>query len=124
MPEEKEAVPEKDDEELESEKLPFANAQVVRAMRKGLSPDKMIKSEVKKAMNLFLEKICIDIAKRMDKFPYAMIDKYMFDAAIEPYEKIYKVQEEKKRIIKHLEAIKADCDRLIRDVNETFGEKE
>jgi len=110
----------KEDEQLESEKLPFANAQVVRVMRESLSSDKMIKAPVKMAMNIFLADICADVSKRMDKFPYAMLDKNMFNSAVEPYKNMAKVVEEKKRIIIHLEAIKADCDRLIRDVDETF----
>jgi len=113
-----------EDTELEEAKLAFANAQVVRVMRKGLSPDKMIKSEVKKAMNEFLEEVCVDVAKRMDKFPYAMLDRHMFDAAVRPYKTMHKVKEEKVRITKHLEAIKADCDRLIRDVEEDFESEE
>ena len=108
------------DDEIEDEKLPFARAQVVRVMRESIAKDKMIKAEVKDSMNLFLADICSDVSKKMDKYPYAMIDRRMFDEAVEPYKTLYKVEEEKKRIVKHLEAIKADCDRLIRCVEETF----
>jgi len=85
-----------------------------------VASDKMIKSAVKKEMNLFLEQVCGDVARKMDKYPYAMIDRRMFDEATEPYRTMDKVVEEKKRIIAHLEAIKADCNKLIRDVDETF----
>jgi histone H3/H4 len=110
------------EEEVNEEKegLAFANAQVVRVMRKSIAPDKMIKSEVKKAMNKFLEEIAADAAARMNKYPYAMIDLRMFEEAVEPYRTLYKVEEEKKRIVAHLEAIREDCSKLIRDVNETF----
>lgn len=117
MAEEKHAA---EEEEEEDASLAFANAQVVRVMRANVAPDKMIKSEVKRAMNQFLETVCADVAKRMNKYPYAMIDRRMFDEATEPYRTLYKVGEEKKRIVAHLEAIKLDCDKLKRDVEETF----
>jgi len=116
---------EKPEQEEEEDGLAFANAQVVRVIRANVASDKMIKSEVKKAMNKFLEQVCADVSKKMNKFPYAMIDRRMFEEAIEPYRTMDKVVEEKKRIIAHLEAIKSDCDKLIRDVDEEFvGEEE
>ncbi|MCK4327389.1 MAG: hypothetical protein KAW41_02830 [Candidatus Diapherotrites archaeon] len=121
MPEE---AKKQEETEEEDDSLAFANAQVVRVMRANVAPDKMIKSAVKKEMNLFLEQVCGDVSKRMDKFPYAMIDRRMFDEATEAYRTMDKVVEEKKRIISHLEAIKADCDKLIRDVEETFKVEE
>jgi histone H3/H4 len=108
------------EEELENGDMAFANAQVVRVMRQAISKDKMIKSEVKKAMNKFLEDICADVSKRMDAYPYAYIDLRMFETAIEPYKRLGRVEGEKKRIVAHLEAIKSDADRLIRDVEESF----
>ncbi|MFC2174271.1 hypothetical protein ACFLQ2_00170 [archaeon] len=117
MPEEEKKTEETEEED---ESLAFANAQVVRVMRANVAQDKMIKSAVKKEMNLFLEQVCGDVSKRMDKFPYAMIDRRMFDEATEAYRTMDKVVEEKKRIIAHLEAIKEDCNKLIRDVDETF----
>ena len=115
-------MPEEKEEHIEEEEegLAFANAQVVRVIRANVAPDKMIKSEVKKAMNKFLEQVCADVSKKMNKFPYAMIDRRMFEEAIEPYKTMGKVVEEKKRIISHLETIKTDCDKLIRDVDEEF----
>jgi len=117
---EEEKQPEEEISEEEEAKLAFANAQVVRQMRKNLSSDKMIKSAVKKGMNNFLSEICADVCRRLDKYPYATIDFRMFQEAIAPYKTLHKVEEEKKRIIIHLEAIKADANRLIRDVEETF----
>ncbi len=114
-----------EEHEEEDEGLAFANAQVVRVMRANVASDKMIKSEVKKAMNKFLEEVCANVSRKMDKYPYAMIDRRMFEEAIEPYKTMGKVVEEKKRIISHLETIKTDCDKLIRDVDEEFvGDEE
>lgn len=118
MPEEEQKTEEQEEEEDDS--LAFANAQVVRVIRANVAPDKMIKSEVKKSMNRFLEEVCADVSQRMNKYPYAMIDRRMFDDATEQYKTMNKVVEEKKRIISHLEAIKEDCNKLIRDVDETF----
>jgi len=119
MPEEEQNVVEEEEEE-EDDSLAFANAQVVRVIRANISHDKMIKSEVKKEMNKFLEEVCADVSKRMDSYPYAMIDRRMFDEATEMYRTLDKVRSEKIRIVKHLEAIKEDCNKLIRDVEETF----
>ncbi len=119
MPKEETKTETHEDEE-EDNSLAFANAQVVRVMRKNIAPDKMIKSEVKKSMNHFLEETCAQVSQKMNKYPYAMIDRRMFDEAVEPYRTMDKVVEERKRIIAHLEAIKSDCDKLIRDVDETF----
>ncbi len=116
------AVAEETEEEVNEEKegLAFANAQVVRVMRKNIAADKMLKSEVKRSMNKFLEEVCGDVSKRMNKYPYAMIDRRMFEDAAEPYRTMDKIGEEKRRIVAHLNAIKEDCNRLIRDVEETF----
>ena len=121
MPEE---AKKQEETEEEDESLAFANAQVVRVMRANVASDKMIKSAVKKEMNQFLEQVCGDVSKKMDKYPYAMIDRRMFDEATEPYRTMDKVVEEKKRIIAHLQAIKEDCNKLIRDVDETFKSDE
>ena len=124
MPED-EKKPIEEEDEPEDDSLAFANAQVVRVIRANVAHDKMIKSEVKKAMNRFLEDVCADVAKRMNSYPYAMIDRRMFDEATEQYRTMDKVVEERKRIISHLETIKVDCDKLIRDVDETFkGDEE
>ncbi len=108
----------------EDVETPFARAQVVRVMRDNLADDKMIKKEVKQGMNLFLGKVCKRVTKKLNKYPYAMIDYRMFEEAKEDYENIEKMEKEKKRVIKHLEAIKGDCNRLITDLEESIGEEE
>lgn len=120
----KEETEEPTDEELEKKNLAFANAQVVRVMKANMAKDKMIKAEVKIAMNKFLEKICADISKKLNEYPYAMIDYRMFKEAIRPYEELEEIEAEKKRIIKHLETLKADADKLIRDIQKTLPEQD
>ncbi len=114
--EEPKMEPKAEEEEIpeeELQKLPFANAEVVRLMKQGLTQDKMIRKEVKIAMNKFLSKIVSKICERLDKYPYVMMEHSMFKEAIKPYENIEAWQLEKDRIIKYLEKIKADCDHLI-----------
>jgi tRNA U34 5-carboxymethylaminomethyl modifying GTPase MnmE/TrmE len=112
------------DEELDKSNMAFANAQVVRVMKSNMAKDKMIKAEVKVAMNKFLEKICSDVSQEMNNYPYVMMDYRMFKQAVRKYEELDEMQEEKRRIIKHLEAIKADADKLIRDIQKTLPDLE
>ena len=119
----KEETIEPSDEELDKD-LAFANAQVVRVMKSSMAKDKMIKSEVKIAMNKFLEKICADVSDRMNSYPYVMMDYRMFRQAIKPYEELEEMNSEKRRIIKHLDALKADADKIIRDLEKSLPEQE
>ncbi|MCD4739686.1 hypothetical protein K8R43_00685 [archaeon] len=125
MPEEEKKVEEEpSDEELEKQDLAFANAQVVRVMKKSMAKDKMIKAEVKVAMNKFLEKVCADISQRMNSYPYVMMDYRMFRQAIKPYEELEEMNNEKRRMITHLAALKADADRMVRDLEKTLPEQD
>lgn len=101
------------EEEEAKEKLPFANAEIVRLMKQNMTPDKMIKKNVKIAMNKFLGDVVARIAQRMNKYPYVMMEYPMFKEAVRPYENIESWQLEKQRIVKYLDKIKADCDHLI-----------
>jgi histone H3/H4 len=109
----KEAITEDDVSDEEQEKLPFANAEIVRLMKQSLAPDKMIRKEVKVAMNKFLEKVLGKICERLDKYPYVMMEYSMFKEAVRPYENMDQWELEKQRVVKYLEKIKADCDHLI-----------
>lgn len=106
--------------EIIEEGLPFATAPIVRIMREELDDDKMIRSRVKREMNLWLGDICKKISRKMNESEYTMVALDDFRTAIEPYELIDEVEEERKRIIIHLERIKEDCDSLIRDVERKF----
>jgi methylase of polypeptide subunit release factors len=102
--------------EEELSKLPFANAEVVRLMKQNLTQDKMIRKEVKVAMNKFLEKIVHKVCERLDKYPYVMMEYSMFKEAVRPYENMDTWELEKERVIKYLDKIKADCDHLIQSI--------
>ncbi|ADP77742.1 conserved hypothetical protein [Methanothermus fervidus DSM 2088] len=102
------------------EKLPFAKAEVVRLMRKYLDDDKMIRERVKIEMNKFLGEIVKNICKELNKYPYTVVEHDMFKECVYPYRNLDRINEEKERMIKHLEAIKSDCDALISEIKRSF----
>ncbi|MGB9938022.1 MAG: hypothetical protein ACPK7O_09915 [Methanobacterium sp.] len=110
--------------EEETENLPFAKAEVVRLMKQNLDSDKMIRERVKVEMNLFLGQILENVCKQLNEYPYTTIEYEMLKESIYPYKNIERINEEKERILKHLDAIKADCDALSLDVRRTLKIKE
>ena len=102
------------------ESLPFAKAEVTRLMKTHLDDDKQIRERVKIEMNRFLGTILANVCKELNKYPYTTIEYEMLKESIYPYENIVRINQEKERILLHLEAIKADCDALSSDVNETL----
>lgn len=111
-------------EEAEDDKLNlvFPTATIVREMKKHVDSGKMIKKEVKIAMNQFLGDIVKDVTKKMNEYPYAMLDYRMFKEASKPYRKAKEIQKEKNRMDKHLDVIIEDCVSIKRDLEEKFGE--
>ena len=108
----------------EAEKLPFAKNEVTRLMRKHLDSDKMIRDQVKVEMNKFLYSILISVCKQLNDYPYTTIEHEMLKECIYPYTNIERFNEEKKRILMHLDAIKADCDALAMDVEKSLKIKD
>ena len=109
-----------EEEAVDESKFSFAMAPVVRVMKDELDKDKMIRGRVKEEMNLWLEKMCRRITKQMNRSEYTMVEVDDFKTAIEPYELVDDVEQERHRIVANLEKIKQDCDSLIRDVNRKF----
>ena len=105
---------------IEESKLPFPRATVTNMMRQYLDDGKQIKGQVKDEMNIWLGKMVERLAKKMNAHPYTYIDYGMFREAVEPYEKLQDVELEKEHIIKQLEAVKSQCDVLIREVDRKF----
>lgn len=110
--------------EEETEDLPFAKAEVVRLMKQNLDSDKMIRERVKVEMNKFLGQILENVCKQLNEYPYTTIEYEMLKESIYPYKNVERINEEKERILKHLDAIKADCDALSLDVRRTLKLKE
>ena len=104
----------------DDEKLPFAKAEVVRLMKENLDDDKMIRERVKVEMNKFLGEVLVNVCKQLNEYPYSTVEYEMLKESIYPYTNIERINEEKIRILKHLEAIKADCDALSMDVKATL----
>ena len=104
----------------EKEKLPFAKNEVYRLMRQNLDSDKIIRDRVKVEMNKFLANILKNVCKQLNDYPYTTVDYEMFKEATYPYTNIERINEEKERILVHLNSIKADCDALAIDVEKTL----
>ena len=114
---------EKSDKGLENEKkekLPFARAEIIRLMKDELSSDKMISERVKVEMNKFLGNILKEVCEELNKYPYTTIDYEMLKECIYPYTNIKHINQEKMRILAHLNAIKYECDALSMDVEKTL----
>ena len=106
------------------EKLPFAKNEVTRLMRENLDADKMIKDRVKVEMNRFLYSVLENVCRQLNEYPYTTVDYAMFKECIYPYTNIEKINQEKERILTHLDAIKADCDALAMDVERSLRLKD
>lgn len=104
----------------DEEKLPFAKAEVVRLMKENLDDDKMIRERVKVEMNKFLGEVLKNVCKQLNDYPYSTVEYEMLKESTYPYTNIERINEEKIRILKHLDAIKADCDALSMDVKATL----
>ena len=111
-------------EENKEEKLPFAKAVIIRLMKENLSPERHIKERVKVEMNNFLYGIIVDVCHELEKYQYATIDYEMFKECIYPYTNIKQINQERMRILMHLNAIKSDCDALAMDVEKTLRIKD
>ncbi|MBE6499842.1 MAG: hypothetical protein E7Z80_04770 [Methanobrevibacter thaueri] len=108
----------------DEEKLPFAKAEVVRLMKQNLDDDKMIRERVKVEMNKFLGDVLKNVCKQLNDYPYTTIEYEMLKESIYPYTNIERINQEKERILLHLEAIKADCNALAMDVQKTLKLKD
>ncbi len=104
------------------ERFAFPEACIVRIMRKHLDKEKMIKKDVKVGMNKWLEKVCSNVAKTMNKFPYVMMTKSEFSRGIKVYETLEEFDKEKERILAHMDAMKKDIEKLERDLGKTEQE--
>lgn len=118
----KKAKPKQKPKEEKKERLAFPEACIVRIMKGHMDKEKMIKKEVKVAMNKWLEKLCSNVAKTMNTFPYVMMTKSEFSRGIKVYETLEEFEKEKQRILAHMDAMKKDIERLERDLGKTEQE--
>ena len=100
--------------------LPFAYNEVVRLMKNELDEDKMVRERVKVEMNKFLGDVLVKVCKQLNEYSYSTITYDMLKECLYPYESIDRINQERERIITHLEAIKRDCDILITDTEKVL----
>lgn len=104
--------------------LPFAKAEVVRLMKENLDSDKIIRERVKVEMNKFLGEILQNVCEQLNSYPYTTVEYEMLKEVLYPYKNITRINQEKERILLHLEAIKSDCTALQSDVESTLKLKD
>lgn len=104
------------EEEAQKQGLPFPMASVVRIMKANMDSEKMIKKDVKIAMNKWLGNLCANASREMNKIPYVMMHLHEFEHATEKFRELDKFEKEKERILAHFAAIKKDIERLERDL--------
>jgi hypothetical protein len=103
----------------EGEVLPFPRARVVSIMR-GEIKDKIIRSEVKEAMNLWLGDLLKRMAKEMSNTQYGSVGIADFQRATKPYDVIEDIVKDEQRLLLSCEKLRADSDHLIRELRRFF----
>ncbi len=85
----------------------------------------MYRTYGKKAAALtFLGDVLKNVCKQLNDYPYTTIEYEMLKESTYPYTNIERINQEKERILLHLEAIKADCNALAMDVQKTLKLKD
>lgn len=108
------------DTTLEGEVLPFPRARVVSLMREEIK-DKIIRSEVKEAMNLWLGNLLKRMAKEMSNTQYGSVGIADFQRATKPYDMIEDIVKDEQRLLLTTEKLRADSDHLIRELQRFFA---
>ena len=108
----------------ENEELLFINIEIGHIMKRYLDKDKMIPNKVKVGMNRFLSHIIKEVCEEINKGMETIVEYDLLVNAIHPYMQINRINQERRDIIKQLDAIKSDCDLLSFYVKETFKSDE
>ncbi len=103
-------------EDEESEHLPFPNARVVKIIKENLKRDHQIKRDVKVGANLLVGEILADIAQSMDNEEYFTLSVEHFNKAARKYKEIALNQKRIKRIQKVLEKQRAELDEIVTEI--------
>ena len=111
-------------EDIDIVDLPFAKAEVVRLMKENLDSDKILRERVKVEMNKFLGEILRNVCQQLNDYPYTTVEYEMLKEVLYPYKNIVRINQEKERILLHLDAIKSDCTALQSDVESTLKLKD
>jgi hypothetical protein len=102
--------------ESELANLPFPHSRVKDIIKSKLKEGVFIKKKAAIDLNIWLGKMAEKVAEEVSKSDRAYISADDIRAATLKYESIETVEKEKKRIKAHLEAIKADVERMEDDL--------
>jgi hypothetical protein len=112
-----EAKEDEDDvSEEEDERLPFANARIVRILKANLKREHQVKRDVKLAANKLVGEILSDIAQSMDQEEYFTLSIEHFNKAARKYKEIALTQKRIRRIQKVLEKQRAELDEIVTEI--------
>ncbi|MBI4406284.1 hypothetical protein HY571_00020 [Candidatus Micrarchaeota archaeon] len=111
-----EADVEGEEEDEESEHLPFPNARVVKIIKNNLKAPHQLKRDVKEGANVLLGEILSDISQSMDKEEFFTLSIEHFNKASRKYREIALNQKRIKRIQKVLEKQRAELDEIIAEI--------
>ena len=103
----------------EDETSPFQRARVVKLLREEIK-DKIIRSEVKEAMNMWLGDVTKKIAKEMGGTQYASVSLADFQRATKPYDMIEDIVKDEQRLLLSVQKLREDSDHIIRELNRFF----
>jgi histone H3/H4 len=103
----------------EDESVPFPRARVVRLMREKIK-DKIIRSEVKEAMNMWLGELTKKLAKEMGSTQYASVSLADFQRATKPYDMMEDIIKDEQRLMLSVQKLREDSDHIIRELNRFF----
>ena len=107
---------EDDVSEEEDERLPFANARIVRILKANLKREHQVKRDVKLAANKLVGEILSDIAQSMDQEEYFTLSIEHFNKAARKYKEIALTQKRIRRIQKVLEKQRAELDEIVTEI--------
>ena len=116
----KEQMVEEELSEEEDEKLPFANARVVRIIKANLKNEHQVKMDVKIAANQLLGEILEDIAQSMDKEDHFTLSIEHFNKAARKYREIGLNKKRMLRVQKVLEKQRAELDEIVTEIELDF----
>ena len=111
-----EAKEDEDVSEEEDERLPFANARIVRILKANLKREHQVKRDVKLAANKLVGEILSDIAQSMDQEEYFTLSIEHFNKAARKYKEIALTQKRIRRIQKVLEKQRAELDEIVTEI--------
>jgi len=107
---------EMNEEEAESEHMPFPNARVVKIIKQNLKNPHQIKRDVKLAANTLLGEILGSIAQSMNDEEYFTLSIEHFNKAARKYKEISLNEKRIRRIKKVLEKQRAELDEIVAEI--------